>query len=182
MERARLRPCLPRATAGADTFRPIRDRPPDTTAVVRAGAPACHSRRAPLGESSRQRRRRGSPPVFAAHGAKGFSRCWLGNRRRRGPVNQFGEAGRPLLGEPKKHAVGKVDPLKRAKKDMVLGCVPQERNMASQSQPVRRLRQFKPGHLVTDQDLNLFVEAIKDLDRRLAALEAAFQKLSPGRR
>ena len=54
--------------------------------------------------------------------------------------------------------------------------------MASQSQPVRRLRRFKPGHLVTDQDLNLFVEAIKDLDRRLAALEAAFQKLSPGRR
>jgi hypothetical protein len=45
--------------------------------------------------------------------------------------------------------------------------------MPSQSQAVRRLRRFKPGHLVTDQDLNLFVEAIKDLDRRLAALQAA---------
>jgi hypothetical protein len=54
--------------------------------------------------------------------------------------------------------------------------------MPNQSQAVRRLRRFKPGHLVTDQDLNLFVEAIKDLDRRLAAVEAAFKKRSSGRK
>ena len=53
--------------------------------------------------------------------------------------------------------------------------------MPSQSQAVRRLRRFKPGHLVTDQDLNLFVEAIKDLDRRLAALQAARRKRSSGK-
>ena len=50
--------------------------------------------------------------------------------------------------------------------------------MPSQSEAVRRLRRFEPGHLVTDQDLNLFVEAIEDLDRRLAALQAAVRKLS----
>jgi hypothetical protein len=54
--------------------------------------------------------------------------------------------------------------------------------MPSQSQAVRRLRRFKPGHLVTDQDLNLFVEAIKDLDRRLAALQAARLKRSSGKK
>jgi hypothetical protein len=54
--------------------------------------------------------------------------------------------------------------------------------MPNQSQAVRRLRRFKPGHLVTDQDLNLFVEAIKDLDRRLAAVEAALQKRSSGKK
>ena len=54
--------------------------------------------------------------------------------------------------------------------------------MPSQSQAVRRLRRFKPGHLVTDQDLNLFVDAIKDLDRRLTALQAAFRKLRPGKK
>lgn len=53
--------------------------------------------------------------------------------------------------------------------------------MASPSQPVRRLHRFKPGHLVTDQDLNLFVDAIKDLDRRLRTLEAAFRKLRVGK-
>ena len=58
----------------------------------------------------------------------------------------------------------------------------EETNMPSQSQAVRRLRRFKPGHLVTDQDLNLFVDAIKDLDRRLAALQAALRKLSAGKR
>jgi hypothetical protein len=60
--------------------------------------------------------------------------------------------------------------------------VPEERDMPRQSEAVRRLRRFKPGHLVTDQDLNLFVEAIKDLDRRLAALQAAVRKLSSGKR
>jgi hypothetical protein len=49
--------------------------------------------------------------------------------------------------------------------------------MPSRSQPVRRLHRFTPGHLVTDQDLNLFVDAIRDLDRRLRTLEAAFRKL-----
>ena len=53
--------------------------------------------------------------------------------------------------------------------------------MPGQSQAVRRLRRFKPGHLVTDQDLNLLVDAIKDLDRRLAALQTAARKQSPGK-
>jgi hypothetical protein len=53
--------------------------------------------------------------------------------------------------------------------------------MGRQSQPVRRLRRFKPGDLVTDQDLNLFVDAIRDLDRRLRTLEAAFRKLRAGK-
>ena len=60
--------------------------------------------------------------------------------------------------------------------------------MPGQSQAVRRLRRFKPRHLVTDQDLNLLVDAIKGLDRRLAALQAGRKqspgkgKLSPGKR
>jgi hypothetical protein len=36
------------------------------------GAPACRSRRAASGESSRQRRQQGSPLVFAAHGQWNF--------------------------------------------------------------------------------------------------------------
>ena len=53
--------------------------------------------------------------------------------------------------------------------------------MPSQSPAVRRLRRFKPGQLVTDQDLNLIVEAIKDLDRRLAAVQAAVRKPGAGK-
>ena len=49
--------------------------------------------------------------------------------------------------------------------------------MASQSQPIKRLHRFEPGHLLTEHDLNLFVDAIKDLDRRLTALEAGCRKL-----
>ena len=56
-----------------------------------------------------------------------------------------------------------------------------EKNMASQSQPIKRLHRFQPGHLLTEHDLNLFVDAIKDLDRRLAALEAACRKLRAGK-
>ena len=55
--------------------------------------------------------------------------------------------------------------------------VREQSKMDRQSQPIRRLRQFKPGHLVTDQDLNLFVDAIRDLDRRLGTVQAAFRKL-----
>src|SRR5262245_41244968 len=40
--------------------------PPD----ARAGAPACRSRPDPSGGSSRQRLRRGLPPVCAAHGPR----------------------------------------------------------------------------------------------------------------
>jgi hypothetical protein len=54
--------------------------------------------------------------------------------------------------------------------------------MASQSQPIKRLHRFEPGHLLTENDLNLFVDAIEDLDRRLAALEAACRKLRAGKR
>jgi hypothetical protein len=53
--------------------------------------------------------------------------------------------------------------------------------MASQSQPIKRLHRFEPGHLLTEHDLNLFVDAIKDLDRRLAALEAACRKFRAGK-
>ena len=49
--------------------------------------------------------------------------------------------------------------------------------MASQSKAVSQLRRFKPGHLVTDRDLNLFVDAIKSLDKRLAVVETALRKL-----
>jgi len=49
--------------------------------------------------------------------------------------------------------------------------------MAGQSNPVSKLRRFKPGHLVTDQDLNLFVDAIKSLDKRLAVVETALRRL-----
>ena len=59
--------------------------------------------------------------------------------------------------------------------------VREQSKMGRQSQPIRRLRRFKPGHLVTDQDLNLFVDAIRDLDRRLGTLEAAFRKLRAGK-
>jgi hypothetical protein len=48
--------------------------------------------------------------------------------------------------------------------------------MASQSKAVRQLRPFKPGHLVTDRDLNLFVDAIKSLDKRLAVVDTALRK------
>ncbi len=57
----------------------------------------------------------------------------------------------------------------------------EERNMASRSQPIKRLHRFEPGRLLTDDDLNRFVDAIKDLDRRLAALEAARRKLPAGK-
>ena len=55
-------------------------------------------------------------------------------------------------------------------------------DMASQPQPIKRLQRFKAGHLLTEYDLNLFVDAIMDLDKRLAALEAAFRKLRAGKR
>ena len=57
----------------------------------------------------------------------------------------------------------------------------EERKMASQSQPIKRLHRFEPGHLLTEHDLNLFVDAIKDLDRRLTALEAGCRKLRAGK-
>ena len=53
--------------------------------------------------------------------------------------------------------------------------------MARQSQPIKRLHRFEPGHLLTEHDLNLFVDAIKDLDRRLTALEAGCRKLRAGK-
>ena len=53
--------------------------------------------------------------------------------------------------------------------------------MASQSQPIKRLHRFEPGHLLTENDLNLFVDAIEDLDRRLAALEAACRSSAPAK-
>jgi hypothetical protein len=53
--------------------------------------------------------------------------------------------------------------------------------MASQSESIKRLHRFKAGHLLTEYDLNLFVDAIKELDKRLAALEAAFRKLRAGK-
>ena len=42
---------------------------------------------------------------------------------------------------------------------------------------IKRLQQFKAGHLLTANDLNLLVDAIKELDRRLTILEAVLQKL-----
>jgi hypothetical protein len=54
--------------------------------------------------------------------------------------------------------------------------------MPSESNAIRRLRRFKPGDLVTDQDLNLLIDAIKDLDRRLAALQAALRKRGSGKK
>jgi hypothetical protein len=50
-----------------------------------------------------------------------------------------------------------------------------------QSQPIGRLQRFKPGDLVAGQDLNLLVDAMRDLDRRLGTLEAAFRKLRAGK-
>lgn len=36
---------------------------------------------------------------------------------------------------------------------------------------IQAIEPFKPGHLITADDLNEIVEAIKELDRRLRALE-----------
>jgi hypothetical protein len=36
---------------------------------------------------------------------------------------------------------------------------------------IQAIQQFGPGHLITAEDLNELVDAIKELDRRLRALE-----------
>ncbi len=36
---------------------------------------------------------------------------------------------------------------------------------------IQAIQRFEPGHLITAEDLNELVEAIKELDRRLRALE-----------
>ena len=59
--------------------------------------------------------------------------------------------------------------------------VREQSKLGRQSQPIGRLHRFKPADLVTAQDLNLFVDAIRDLDRRLGTLEAAFRKHRAGK-
>jgi hypothetical protein len=36
---------------------------------------------------------------------------------------------------------------------------------------IEAIQRFEPGHLITAEDLNELVDAIKELDRRLRALE-----------